>query len=70
MSKLMAAIDLGRMNARDVSMLTYLLTASYDFDQPLKCHSNDYLSINYGANVYKKTAVVFFYLTIFRRGIV
>jgi hypothetical protein len=62
MSKLMAAIDLGRMNARDVSMLTYLLTASYDFDQPLKCHSNDYLSINYGANVYKKTAVVFFYL--------
>jgi aminopeptidase N len=43
-------------------MLTYLFTANYEFDQPLKCHSNDYLSINYGANVYKKTAVVFYYL--------
>ncbi len=62
LSKLMKAIDLGNMNPRDVSMLTYLFTANYEFDQPLKCHSNDYLSINYGANVYKKTAVVFYYL--------
>jgi hypothetical protein len=60
--KLKNAVDLGRLNARDLSQLTYLLTANYDFDQPLKCHSNDYLSINYGANVYKKTAAVFFYL--------
>ncbi len=56
------SFQLPSFDARNLSQLTYLLTAAYDIDQPLRCHSDDYLSINYGANVYKKTAVVFYYL--------
>jgi hypothetical protein len=34
-----------------------LLSARMHQPQPLQCHSNDYTSLNYGAVVYKKTAV-------------
>ncbi len=55
-------LDLDSVNYWSVSQLTYLFTANYGIDQPLSCHSNDFLGLNYGANVYKKTAVVFYYL--------
>jgi hypothetical protein len=55
-------LDLDSVNYWTVSQLTYLFTANYGIDQPLSCHSNDFLSLNYGANVYKKTAVIFYYL--------
>jgi hypothetical protein len=55
-------LDLDSMNYWKISQLTYLFTANYGIDQPLSCHSNDFLNLNYGANVYKKTAVVFYYL--------
>ncbi len=42
--------------------LGYLLPASYEADQPLNLHSDQYTSLNYGAIVYMKGAVAFNYL--------
>lgn len=46
----------------DFDELTYLISARLHLDQPMQCHSADYLPINYGTIVYKKTAAAFEYL--------
>jgi hypothetical protein len=42
--------------------LTYLISATYNADQPIVLHSAKYTPLNYGAIVYSKTAIMFDYL--------
>ncbi|MEN9346911.1 MAG: hypothetical protein RLZZ77_422 [Bacteroidota bacterium] len=49
-------------NQRKLSELSYMINAKRDLDQPLHCSSDQFTSLNYGGGVYKKTALIFYYL--------
>ena len=55
-------LGLSDFSQRSLSELSYLITASQNLDQPLQCHSDNFTEINYGGIVYKKTALLFYYL--------
>lgn len=58
-----AARFLGQhLNHKDVFQIGYLFNARRGYDQPIELHSDHYTSVNYGAIVYGKTALVFDYL--------
>jgi len=53
---------LNDLDHHDSGDVTYRTLASFGLDQPLETHSDDFSSLNYGAIMYQKTGVVFFYL--------
>lgn len=55
-------LDLDRFDYKAQEELFYLWNATRDKDQAISCHSDKFTPTNYGAIVYKKTAVVFDYL--------
>jgi len=55
-------IGLSNFSQRSLSELSYLISASQNLDQPLQCHSDNFTELNYGGIVYKKTAILFYYL--------
>ncbi|MFM2227330.1 MAG: hypothetical protein RL664_673 [Bacteroidota bacterium] len=55
-------IGLSNFSQRSLSELSYLISASQNLDQPLQCHSDNFTELNYGGIVYKKTALLFYYL--------
>jgi hypothetical protein len=55
-------LGLSDFSQRSLSELSYLISASQNLDQPLQCHSDNFTEINYGGIVYKKTALLFYYL--------
>lgn len=52
----------GALPQRTFADLLYRFNASRNLDQPLQCHAEEFTTINYGGIVYKKTALLFFYL--------
>jgi hypothetical protein len=52
----------GDFSQRSLSELTYLLSAATNVDQPLQLNSDNFTGLNYGGIVYKKTAILFYYL--------
>ena len=55
-------LGISDFSQRSLSELSYLISASQNLDQPLQCHSDNFTEINYGGIVYKKTALLFYYL--------
>jgi hypothetical protein len=55
-------LGLSDFSQRYLPDLMYRFNASRGLDQPLQCHSDEFTSLNYGAMVYKKTALLFNYL--------
>ena len=55
-------LGLSDFSQRSLSELSYLISASQNLDQPLQCHSDNFTELNYGGIVYKKTALLFYYL--------
>ncbi|MDP4717070.1 MAG: M1 family metallopeptidase [Flavobacteriales bacterium] len=55
-------LGLSEFSQRSLSELSYLISASQNLDQPLQCHSDNFTELNYGGIVYKKTALLFYYL--------
>jgi len=53
---------LGDLDHHDSGDIMYRSLASFGLDQPLETHSDDFSSFNYGAIMYQKTGVIFFYL--------
>ena len=53
---------LNDLDHHDSGDITYRSLASFGLDQPLELHSDDFSSLNYGAIMYQKTGVVFYYL--------
>ncbi|MEN9968757.1 MAG: hypothetical protein RIR94_939, partial [Bacteroidota bacterium] len=53
---------LGDLDHHDSGDIMYRTLASFGLDQPLETHSDDFSSFNYGAIMYQKTGVIFFYL--------
>lgn len=53
---------LNELDHHDAGDITYRSLASFGLDQPLELHSDDFSSLNYGAIMYQKTGVVFYYL--------
>jgi hypothetical protein len=53
---------LGDLDHHDSGDIMYRSLASFGLDQPLETHSDDFSSLNYGAIMYQKTGVVFYYL--------
>lgn len=53
---------LNDLDHHDSGDITYRSLASFGLDQPLETHSDDFTSLNYGAIMYQKTGVVFYYL--------
>lgn len=53
---------LNDLDHHDSGDVMYRTLASFGLDQPLETHSDDFSSFNYGAIMYQKTGVVFFYL--------
>ncbi|NDE04295.1 MAG: M1 family peptidase, partial [Flavobacteriia bacterium] len=53
---------LNDLDHHDSGDVTYRTLASFGLDQPLETHSDDFSSLNYGAIMYQKTGVVFYYL--------
>jgi len=47
---------------RSLSELSYFLSAATNVDQPLQLNSDNFTGLNYGGIVYKKTAILFYYL--------
>jgi hypothetical protein len=54
--------DLNRYKHKSEYYLTYLLSAAKNEDQAIETPAYDYTELNYGADVYSKTAIVFDYL--------
>lgn len=50
------------LDHHDSGDIMYRSLASFGLDQPLETHSDDFSSFNYGAIMYQKTGVVFYYL--------
>jgi hypothetical protein len=50
------------LDHHDSGDIMYRTLASFGLDQPLETHSDLYSSMNYGAIMYQKTGLVFFYL--------
>lgn len=61
-SPLAKTFDLTRYQHKAQYELAYLLTARKNEDQPIELPAYDYTEINYGADVYMKSAIVFDYL--------
>lgn len=57
--------DLNRYRHKSEYELTYLLSAAKNEDQPIDAPAYDYTELNYGGDVYSKTAIVFDYLMAF-----
>jgi hypothetical protein len=55
-------LGMNKYNQRVVSEFSYLFNARRELDQQLHCSSEKFTSLNYGGMVYKKTALVFYYL--------
>ena len=55
-------LGISNFSQRSLSELSYLISASQNLDQPLQCHSDNFTELNYGGIVYKKTALLFYYL--------
>lgn len=55
-------IGLNTFDYHQSGLFEYQLSASMHIDQPIEMHSVDYIPFNYGAVVYKKTALAFDYL--------
>lgn len=55
-------IGVKKFDQRKLSDLSYMINAKRDLDQPLHCSSDQFTSLNYGGGVYKKTALIFYYL--------
>ena len=55
-------LGLDKLNYHQSALLEYQTPASIKQDQPIEGHATDYTMINYGAVVYKKTALAFEYL--------
>ena len=53
---------LNDLDHHDSGDLTYRSLSSFGLDQPLETHSDDFSSLNYGAIMYQKTGLVFYYL--------
>lgn len=53
---------LNDLDHHDSGDIMYRTLASFGLDQPLETHSDDFSSFNYGAIMYQKTGVIFFYL--------
>jgi len=53
---------LNDLDHHDSGDVMYRTLASFGLDQPLETHSDDFSSFNYGAIMYQKTGVIFFYL--------
>lgn len=62
LGKLGNLLGVGKFDQRKLSDLFYMLNAKRDLDQPLHCSSDQFTSLNYGGGVYKKTALIFYYL--------
>ncbi len=56
------AFDLNRYKHKSEYYYTYLLSAAKNEDQPIEAPAYDYTELNYGGDVYSKTAIVFDYL--------
>ncbi len=56
------AIHLEHLSHKDMSDLTYNISAGAGVDQPIELSSEHYTSLNYGGIVYSKTGLVFTYL--------
>lgn len=61
-SALTDALGLGDFSQRALSEWSYLISATVNDDQALQTTSDNFTSINYGGIVYKKTAILFYYL--------
>jgi hypothetical protein len=57
-----STLKLDQYSQRYLADLMYRFNASRGYDQALSCHSDEFTSMNYGAMVYKKTALLFNYL--------
>lgn len=55
-------LGLDKYDQRVVSEISYLFNARRNLDQQLHCSSDQFTPLNYGGMVYKKTALVFYYL--------
>ncbi|MFN8154300.1 MAG: M1 family metallopeptidase [Bacteroidia bacterium] len=55
-------IGIDKFDYHESSLFEYQLPASIHIDQPIEMRSSEYLPLNYGAVVYKKTALAFDYL--------
>lgn len=53
---------LNDLDHHDSGDIMYRTLASFGLDQPLEIHSDDFSSMNYGAIMYQKTGVIFYYL--------
>ncbi len=53
---------LNDLDHHDSGDIMYRTLASFGLDQPLETHSDDFASFNYGAIMYQKTGVIFYYL--------
>jgi hypothetical protein len=53
---------LNDLDHHDSGDIMYRTLASFGLDQPLETHSDDFSSFNYGAIMYQKTGVIFYYL--------
>ena len=53
---------LNDLDHHDSGDIMYRSLASFGLDQPLETHSDDFSSFNYGAIMYQKTGVIFYYL--------
>lgn len=54
--------DLNRYKHKSEYYYTYLISAAKNEDQPIEAPAYDYTELNYGGDVYSKTAIVFDYL--------
>ena len=55
-------LGFGDFSQRALSEWSYLISATKNQDQALQTTSDNFTSINYGGIVYKKTAILFYYL--------
>jgi hypothetical protein len=62
MSILGKAFDLKNYDQKYQYYLSYLISAAKNEDQPIEMPSYDYTELNYGGDVYSKTAITFDYL--------
>jgi len=60
--KISRVFDLDGYKHKEEYYLAYLINAAKNQDQPIELPSNKYTSLNYGGDVYSKTALVFDYL--------
>lgn len=62
---IVSKLDLQDLPYSKRDQLAYLLTTQMGIDQPMECHSDDYVGLNYGTVVYNKSAAAFQWLASF-----